>query len=276
MITYILIAGITISIAYILLRQTEQKKSLFLLISCVLLSAVSLYFYLGKPDYSDQPYATLKAKEKELRQLSTDELIATYIKALEKNDSAQARMAIANVLARLGRFSEALPHYKKAYELDNQKTPDIIISYAEILIALKDRQVSEEGLALVQKALEIQQDNPRGLFYQGLYYAQHDNKDKAKQIWRSLVETSQDKPWQATTIDNLSQIIPDYNITLAELGLSDMPTENRAITKDDLSMIASMVKRLEQKVIANPDDKKLTQQLERVKKEFERIKKTVK
>lgn len=234
----------------------------------VIAIAVLIYFYIGNPDYSDQPHNIVQKKEQALKKLSTDELIAQYELGLQQKDTPEARLVLANMLTRLQRLDQAEKHFAAAYRMDNGKTPDIMLSYAEIIIKRHKDTITKHAKEIIDASLLKDPHNPRGLFYRGLFFAQNHDTPQAITVWRNLVKETSDKPYRAVIAQNLQSVIAQYNIMPEMLGLD----KTQEITKDNLVMIEAMVKSLEEKVKANPNDKALKARLDRVHTEFDRIK----
>ena len=70
------------------------------------------------------------------------------VSSLQEKDTPQARLLLADILIRTGRFDDASTHYRQAYMLDQGKTPKIILFYAEFLTMQNDRVVTQQALKL--------------------------------------------------------------------------------------------------------------------------------
>jgi lipopolysaccharide biosynthesis regulator YciM len=267
-VTYGIIFLIALGVGYMLLKPLNKQKIPVVLIILSISSSVLIYFYIGNPDYADQPYNTVQEQEQALQKLSTTELIARYEARLKQKDSPAARIVLANALVRLGHLEQAEQHFKAAYILDKEQTPDIMISYAEIIVKLNKNHINTHAKTLIDASLKRDAKNPRGLFYQGLFFAQNNDIPQAVTVWKNLVTESADKPYANIIAENLHSVITQYKITPDMIGLQD----NQTITKDNLAMIEKMVQSLEDKVRQNPDDKALKTRLDDVHLKFEMLK----
>lgn len=267
-VTYGIIFLISLCVGYVLLKPLIQKKMPVVLVLISISASVLVYFYIGNPDYADQPYDAVQRQEKALQKLSTKELIAQYEAGLKHKDTPEARIILANILVRLGKLAHAEHHFKAAYLLDKEQTPDIMMSYAEILIKLNNNHINSDAKTLIDKSLNRDAKNPRGLFYQGLFFAQNNDTPQAVKIWKNLVTESADKPYASIIAENLYSVIAQYAITPDMIGLQD----TQKITQDNLGMIEKMVQSLEEKVKQNPNDKALKTRLDDVHLKFEKLK----
>ena len=234
--------------------------------------AVALYFAVGDPDYLDQPYKDVNNRKEALMKKSSSDLIADFRAKLKENDSAKARHFLGETLARMGRFGEATEEFKKAYELSKGADTNIAVSYGEILVAMNNRTVSDEALAVFKEVLEKEDNNPPSLFYAGLYYFQNDQTLEGTKFWNNLIDASEGKPWQARMVANIQKSAEINKIDLAGNNII-LPEVKEGFTPDQIDMIEGMVESLRQKVKDNPDDEALKTRLADVEKKFEAIQK---
>lgn len=261
---------IAVTAGLVLLKSSKQQKIPIVLSVVAIAISILIYFLIGNVDYADQPYLVLKQRENSLKKLSIEELIEKYERGLKQKDSPEARIILANMLAKIGRLEDAEKHFKIAYEMNNGKNPNITLLYVEVLMALNQSIISDKIKVLIDDALSKDIHNPRGLFYKGLYFAQQNDTKQAIKIWKNLLEQAKDKTYYQATLQNIQMVIADYHIDPATLGINN--TSNTEITKDNLPMIEQMVKSLEKKVKKNPNDKALKERLDTVQKELKRIK----
>jgi cytochrome c-type biogenesis protein CcmH/NrfG len=172
------------------------------------------------------------------------------------------------MLARLGRFEQAEPHFKAAYNMDKGKTPDIIMAYAEVIIALNKGTITPQANRLITTSLQKDAINPKGLFFKGLFFAQNNNTKQAIEIWKNLVIQSEGKPYYAMLVQNLNAVRQQFNINPATIGLDT----TQDIRQDNLPMIEKMVQSLADKVKQNPNDEKLKARLKEVQEKLKTIK----
>ena len=272
---YIFITLIAFGLLFYLgrgLKEKTQDKKWIILVTSVPVLAVGLYFALGDPDYRDQPYAEVTARKDALMQESSENLIAAFRKKLKENDDAKARHFLGETLARMGRFNEAAIEFKKAYNLSKGTDNNIAVSYGEILVAMNNRTVNDDALAVFEEVLKSDAQDPRALFYSGLYYFQNDKGNKGAVLWKDLLDAAKGQPWQARVLNNIAKSSDIHKIDLEKYGIT-LPAPQAGFTPDQIDMIEGMVESLRQKVKDNPDDMALKKRLEDVEEKFKDIKK---
>ena len=140
----------------------------------------------------------------------------------------------------MGRFGEATEEFKKAYELSKGADTNIAVSYGEILVAMNNRTVSDEALAVFKEVLEKEDNNPPSLFYAGLYYFQNDQTLEGTKFWNNLIDASEGKPWQARMVANIQKSAEINKIDLAGNNII-LPEVKEGFTPDQIDMIEGMV-----------------------------------
>lgn len=92
-----------------------------------------------------------------------------------KPEFAKAHNNLANTLSFLGKFYEALQHFKKAVALSD--TPENV--YVNIGCAYARRKVFSEAIKNFQKSIEINPDYADAWFNLGIAYRDSGNKKEA-------------------------------------------------------------------------------------------------
>lgn len=104
-------------------------------------------------------------------------------------DNADGWAMLARSYTRLGRFAEAVPAYAKAVA---QRGDDarLLADYADALAVHNNRKLEGEPLALVERALKLEPDNPKALALAGT--AAFDRKDFAGAVryWEKLAQVA--------------------------------------------------------------------------------------
>jgi cytochrome c-type biogenesis protein CcmH/NrfG len=217
--TALAIVIIAVIVGYIIFRTSYRSKLIVGLGFLIICISVVIYLIKGQIEYSDQPYMTLKKQEALLKSLSEQELITQFEQRLKQQDSAEARLVLANTFVRLGKINQAEQHYKQAYQLDNNKTPNVILAYSEYLIVKNNFTVTNQVLELINTALQIDANNIKGLFFQGLFYVQNKQNDNAIKSWQNMVKNLQDIPYHRMLKQHLIEIITQYKIDKTKVGI---------------------------------------------------------
>jgi|GEM_PF-5391626 len=217
--TFITITCLAITVGYMLYKAADNHKSMTLICFGVICISVLIYFQIGHVEYADQPYIALKEKEDSLKKLPEQNLIEKLIATLKTKDSVKGRMLLANIYVRRNNIKDALTHYEKAYKLDKEKTPKVVLTYAEALIIQNNKRVSEKATQLIDTVLGQDPNNIKALFYKGLYYAQIQQKSQAVALWKKMVTHSLDIPYHTMFKQRVFGQIKHFNISPQEIGL---------------------------------------------------------
>ena len=86
------------------------------------------------------------------------------------------------------RFEDAVKAYAKANELTNGANPDVLISYGEAKGFAAGNNFDESAMALFTKALKINPNNERGLWYAGLAAYQLQNYKVSVEYLEKLLQ----------------------------------------------------------------------------------------
>ena len=275
---YILIAIISFAVFVYLIRNIKQHtphKAWIIWVMAVPLLSVGVYFYVGNPEYHDQPYAKIKQQEQALLQKSPDDLIAELKQKLTQQDSARGRYILALALLRMGKTDDAVSELRRAYALSDEKTPEIIMTYAMILTVNNNNIVGDKSWDLIKETLKIDASNIYGLYYAGLYECQHKNFDKAADYWKNIVDNHTDKPQYQETVQKIKQSSDICGLNLKKYKMT-VPDIKSNYTPQQIQMIEQMVGQLRQKVKNNPANMELKQRLDEVEEKFKAIKESVK
>lgn len=107
------------------------------------------------------------------RQRAIPENIAAMVAQLEQRleqepDNLQGWMMLGRSHIVLEQYDKAVKAYARALELAGEKNPDLLANYAEALLLSDEAGLSGQAGELFEQVLELDPDNPRGLWYGGL------------------------------------------------------------------------------------------------------------
>lgn len=214
------------------------------------LVAVALYLPLGSPRLGDFPLAQLTRAPDVAQPL--DNLVAQVEAHLEKNPTdGRGWNVLAPVLARLGRYDEAVRAYRNSI-IYNGDSPERRADLGEALAAAAGGVVTAEAKAEFERAIALDADEVKASYFLGLAAEQDGRTDEAASIWRALLaKAPSDAPWR-----------PLVQAALARVGGSPAPAlsnEAMAAAKDMNetdrgAMIRGMVERLATRLKQNGDD----------------------
>jgi len=229
------------------------------------LASLGLYLTLGSPQIADRPFASRTVEIAAATSTATKNRTATAdalrdaIAASEQTpDDVETWLQLAQAAAAVDDRETEIRALRTALKLTNQD-PAVMSMLAEALSRAADGQVTVPARALVKTVLALDPDEPRALFLAGVAHFQDGDYGDAIARWQHLLRISKpDAPWQARVRDNIREAAKLGNIPLSILppnpdssALADAAT----MTPEDRQvMIDAMVKRLETRLLDQPDD----------------------
>src|SRR5947209_911817 len=212
--------------------------------------AVAFYLPLGSPTLLDFPLAE-RAKGSPASQ-PLDNLVAQVEAHLDNNPTdGRGWDVLAPVLAKLGRFDDAIKAYRNAilYAGDSaSRRADL----GEVIAIAAGNVITADAKAEFDRAVALNADDVKASYYLGIAAEQDGRASEAAAIWRALLaKAPQDAPWR-----------PVVQAALARVGGSSAPAlSNDAIAAakdmsegDRGAMIRGMVDRLATRLKQNGDD----------------------
>jgi cytochrome c-type biogenesis protein CcmH len=212
--------------------------------------AIALYLPLGSPRLGDFPLAERSRAPDGAQPL--ENLVAQVEAHLEKNPTdGRGWNVIAPVLARLGRYDDAVRAYRNsiAYNGDSaQRRADL----GEAIAGAAGGVITAEAKAEFERAVALNADEVKASYFLGLAAEQDGRTAEAASIWRAmLAKAPGDAPWR-----------PLVQAALARVGgpgapvLSDdaMAAAKGMSETDRGAMIRGMVERLAVRLKQNGDD----------------------
>jgi cytochrome c-type biogenesis protein CcmH len=212
--------------------------------------AVALYLPLGSPRLGDFPLAQRTRAPDGAQPL--ENLVAQVEAHLEKNPTdGRGWNVIAPVLARLGRYEDAVRAYRNSITYDGdsaQRRADL----GEAIAGAAGGVITAEAKAEFERAVALNADEVKASYFLGVAAEQDGRTAEAASIWRAmLARAPTDAPWR-----------PLVQAALARVGGSGAPAlsdEAMAAAKDMSetdrgAMIRGMVERLAVRLKQNGDD----------------------
>lgn len=219
------------------------------LIGLVLLpiGASALYLTLGSPQVPGQPLAERRAAAQQDTSIET--LIARVEAHLEKNpNDARGYEVIAPVYLRMGRFADAVNARRKAIALAGesaQRQADL----GEALAALGNGVITADAKAAFERALELDRNDLKALYFIGLAAEQDGDRKKAAAIWLSMLKDAPPgAPWLPMVSEALTRVggVPPKVAEAKQPGptVEDIAAATQMSEQDRGEMVRGMVARL--------------------------------
>ncbi len=182
--------------------STRRIPALVIAVIAIPLVAASFYALLGSPELPGEPAASRVAQQNDI---ST--LIARVEARLEENpDDGRGWEIIAPIYMRLERYDDAVKARRNAMRVLGQTAPREV-ELGEALTAAAGGVVTGEAKAAFDRALAIDADDFKAMFYEGLAAQQDGRPADAARIWRDLLaKAPADAPWVPVVQQSLSRV----------------------------------------------------------------------
>ncbi|WP_213285219.1 c-type cytochrome biogenesis protein CcmI [Bradyrhizobium sp. sGM-13] len=159
------------------------------------IAAVTFYLALGSPRLGDFPLAS-RTRMADVSQ-PLENMVAQVEAHLEKNPTdGRGWTVLAPVLARLGRFDDAVRAYRNVIQHAGdsaERRSDL----GEALVTSAGGVVTAEAKAEFERAVAQNADDPRASYFLGLAAEQDGRKADAAAIWRAMLSKAPaDAPWR--------------------------------------------------------------------------------
>jgi cytochrome c-type biogenesis protein CcmH len=215
------------------------------------IAAVTFYLALGSPRLGDFPLAS-RTRTADVNQ-PLDNMVAQVEAHLEKNPTdGRGWTVLAPVLARLGRFQDAVRAYRNAvtYAGDNAESR---ADLGEALALAAGGVVTAEAKAEFERAVAQDANEPRANYFLGLAAEQDGRQADAAAIWHGiLARAPADAPWRPLVEAALARV----GVAAAAPAVSSdaMAAAKDMNEADRGAMILGMVDRLATRLKQNGDD----------------------
>lgn len=200
--------------------------------------AFALYLYLGVPQIVDRPGGArqhaddLPAVEEMINKL------AARMAASPEDPKGWALLARSYMS--LGEYAKAVDAYEHLYELESEQ-PNVLIGYADALAMANNGVLRGRPEELIQQALELDPQNPTGLWLAGMAAEEHGQSEQAVELWERLLPLLDNEEQSAT----LREMIARAGGTVASPPASAPP---QASTNGTVAVNISLSDELQQQV----------------------------
>jgi cytochrome c-type biogenesis protein CcmH len=219
--------------------------------------AVAIYLPLGSPRLGDFPLAQ-RARTPDAAQ-PFENMVAQVEAHLEKNPTdGRGWNVLAPVLARLGRFDEAVRAYRNSITY-NGDSSERRSDLGEALAAAAGGVVTAEAKAEFERAVALNADDVKASYFLGLAAEQDGRGSEAASIWRAmLAKAPADAPWRPLVQTALARVggapAPSSGVLPPPLSSETMAAAKDMNEADRGEMIRGMVERLASRLKQNGDD----------------------
>ncbi|WP_280991790.1 c-type cytochrome biogenesis protein CcmI [Ochrobactrum sp. 19YEA23] len=220
------------------------------------LIAWGVYPLFGKPDVPSMPLAGRLSDNPDRG--SVDELVARAEAHLAKNpDDARGWDVLAPIYMRLGRPADAVNAYRSSMRIDGENFPRLL-GLAEGLAAVSGGTITAEAESFLNKAVDLEPNDPRPQFYLAQGEMQDGRPDAAIARLKTLLDKAPaDAPWRGQVEQAIARLSnPSDNQPTQQKGPSsdDIEAASSLSAEDRQAMIEGMVQRLDESLRQNSGD----------------------
>lgn len=171
-------------------RKILSVVSFFLIPLCSVLLYQQVTTYQGIPAQGHDSVQKAAEKAVDEKLPPVIQMVEVLAERLRNNpDNAEGWQMLGRSYMILNRLDDAARAYGRAYGLMGDSNPHLIADYAEVLALLNDNQLQGKPLELVDQALTLQPDMPKGLWLKGFSYYQKNDYASAIMHWQKVLAT---------------------------------------------------------------------------------------
>ncbi|ANW00773.1 c-type cytochrome biogenesis protein CcmI [Bradyrhizobium icense] len=214
------------------------------------IAAVMFYLAVGSPRLGDFPLASRTRTADASQPL--ENMVAQVEAHLEKNPAdGRGWTVLAPVLARLGRYNDAVRAYRNAIQHAGDSA-DRRSDLGEALVGSAGGVVTAEAKAEFERAVAQNADEPKASYFLGLAAEQDGRQADAAAIWRAMLSKAPaDAPWRPLVEAALTRVGAPVAPALSNEAMAAARDMNEA---DRGAMVRGMVDRLATRLKQNGDD----------------------
>lgn len=169
----------------------NRSNKILPIIVLLVLPAIAVFSYLklnnGLVSLDPEFERTMASQQGQMPAIE-DAIIELEAKLKKDPDNLDGWQMLGRSYLVSKRFEDAVNAYAKANELANGANPDVLISYGEAKGFAAGNKFDESSMALFTKALKINPNNERGLWYAGLAAYQLQNYESSVEHLQKLLQ----------------------------------------------------------------------------------------
>lgn len=226
--------------------------------------ATAFYLVIGSPQLPGQPLAERQASAPQDNSIQA--LIARVEAHLEANpNDARGYEVVAPVYLRIGRYADAVNARRRAIAVAGE-TAQRQADLGEALAALGNGVITADAKAAFERALELDRNDVKALYFVALAAEQDGDRKKAAAIWMTMLKDAPaDAPWVPMVSEALTRVggVPPkpaeaspQQAAPAQPGpnAADVAAASQMSEQDRADMVRGMVARLADRLKENSDD----------------------
>jgi cytochrome c-type biogenesis protein CcmH len=167
--------------------HTHGRWMVYVIMLTIPVLAGALYVSLGRFDAIEHGEELAQAASNGMpTPADIEKMVAGLAEKMKANpDDAEGWLMLGKSYKYLEQYPKAADAFANVYRLRGDK-PDVMLLYAEALAFAADKNLAGKPSELIFKALELEPENPNGLWLAGLAKVQQGDPKAAAALWRKL------------------------------------------------------------------------------------------
>lgn len=191
--------------------------------------AIGLYLLIGRPDLGLEPPQALDENQPQ-DVIAMVEHLAERLQ--EQPDDVEGWTMLGRAYVLMGRYQEAANAFGEALQRTTGEDADLVASFAEARVLSDPQSLDSEAGALFERVLELDPENPRGLWYGGLLAQARGDDAVALERWQKLLARDLPPEFRQVVEGRVASIDPSgigamvsVNVDLSPDFSGDLPAE---------------------------------------------------
>lgn len=232
------------------------------------LVAFALYSQTGSPHIESQPLASRASEILEAANLAElTQKLKTRLEADESGGPSDGWLLLGQTYMRMARYNDAVDAFEHVAVRDNAGIA-ALLQFAESLIAAENGVVTPQAERVIERALEMDADDPGAIFFRAQALEQNGVPDEARALLIDrLKRADRAYPWMEVFVsfaNRLGEQVEKYPVNLADFlpepqdvrGSSsvDIEAAQDMSVEERRAFVRSMVDRLAARLLDDPDN----------------------
>lgn len=173
-----------------LILKKDNKVLPIIIVLIVPVAAILIYLKLNNGLISLSPnFQTQMQAQQQGQMQSVEQAIKNLEQKLKENpNNIDGWMMLGRTYLMQEKFDASVEAYRNANELSNSANPDILVAYGEAKVFAAGQKFDESTRSLFDRALQIDPDFEKGLWYAGLAAYQFEDYKSAIDYWEKLIQ----------------------------------------------------------------------------------------
>lgn len=193
--------------------------------------ALGVYLIIGRPDLAINPPLNAQQSMETPNVEAMVERLSARLEEAPEDPEGWAMLGRSYFM--LERYEASANAYAEAIKYSGSEDPELLAAYAEARVFAEPESLVGESGRMFERVLELDAENPRGLWYGGLAAVRRGEPQLAAARWQRLLDQKLPEEFRRLVLERLAEISPDavpawlrVQVTVADAP--DLP-ENAAL-----------------------------------------------